>query len=202
MIVPSMSIEELSREILSDLKIVRNKAFYLGYKYRRNARRTRRKNFRSVYEYTSKQRNKWLILFQCENYDLLFSLCVIYVDKYGLSAISIGDDRSLNHYYPHFFQRYNERYVKQAHTQKIELVKRFLQENPTSAFICETDPRDKKIWLFGRMNEGVALGYMEIVESILYRTIKTYVSEDMLKQDQLDDFEYVSKLYESDCDDD
>ena len=92
MIVPSMTPEDLSREILTDMIMVNRKALYLGNQINRKARRTKRKNFMTIVEYHSKQKNKWLIVYVCEKYDLQYCMAVCFVNSTGLNVISVENN--------------------------------------------------------------------------------------------------------------
>jgi hypothetical protein len=119
-----MNSEELVRGILKDYPVVMRKAFYGTEKLRRPALKSRNKYVQRIYDYESKNRNKWVII--CDYYvkDPSFVVVVHFLDNWGFQAIMVeANQRSFVHYSGHFLERYNERFLKQPEMTKLELLK-------------------------------------------------------------------------------
>ena len=194
-----MTHEELVREIFKDYDIVIRKAVHLMQGLRRKALKSKDKHVHKIFDYKSMQQNNWLIFVDYLVKDPTFIVVVYYLDIAGFNAIMVtSDQRSLVHYSSHFLERYNERFLKHESINKLDLLKRFLYQNPIiqTKRVSETD--EYKNRFFGRLKEGIGLGYFEVVSIHSIYFCKTFISNDMIFESQqrvfdLTSFEY--KLY-------
>ena len=200
MIVPAMNSEELLKEIFNDLEIVNRKAMYLTEGLRREAVKSKTKHVHRIFDYKSMQLNKWFIVADYIVGDPGFIVVVYYIDEYGLNGIRVdADNQSLTHFTPHFLERYNERFLKQPNFSKLELLKRFISNNPLEVIQSVLDSETEQYQIFGRVKEGIVLGYKEVFiekgkEIIHY---KTFISNAMINESQVEDFNSMGRLYDS-----
>lgn len=193
MIVSSMNTCELVKEILLDASSVERKANYLSAGLRRTAVKSKNKSVYQVFEYKSKRQNNWLIVINYFKGLPTFHTIVYYLNEQGINAISIGDNEKLYRFSPHFLIRYNERFLKQENISKLDILKRFITVN--KAGITEID--DNNDYIFCRFTEGIALGAIETID---YRKriyhFRTFISNQMVYDDQQNSAELASKYYE------
>ena len=199
MIVPAMNSQELYSEIMNDYRMVERKSYYLALSLRRSALKSKQKHVREVFEYKSKQRNNWIIYIDCfvKGYDS--STTVYYQDEHGLNGICVNNEGvSLSHYTPHFLQRYNERFLKEASLSKLNLLKHFIINNPfeTMGEVSDSEPNQFKV--FSRFKEGIGLGLKEVIgnEGNEIVHFKTFISNDMVLDFQRDGFNSLGEYYE------
>ena len=193
MIVSSMNICELVKEILLDASSVDRKANYLSDGLRRTAVKSKNKSFYQIFEYKSKRQNNWLIVINYFNGLPTFHTIVYYLNEQGINAISIGDNEKLYRYSPHFLIRYNERFLKQENISKLDILKRFITVNKAGI----TEINDNNDYIFCRFTEGIALGVIEIIDyqKRIYH-FRTFISNQMVYDDQQNSVELASKYYE------
>ncbi len=196
MIVPTMTSEELAKEILTDFENVKSKLFYILKKARRLALKSHKKHFQQMFEYISPMKNQWLIFVNYYVKEPVFVPVIYYINQYGLNGIMVdADNITLSHYTSHFLDRYNERFLQNNDLSKLDLLKHFIVKNPMSQ--TENMPDDKKYsnQIFGRFSEGMGFGYMEhlIKNNIVH--FKTFVSSDMRFESQNEVFQNTSMKY-------
>ena len=185
MILPTMNSEELVKEILKDYNIVLRKAVYEMKKLRRPAIKSRNKHVHRIYDYESKNKNKWIII--CDYYvkDPLLTVVVHFLDNWGFQAIMVpANQRSFMHYSGHFLQRFNERHLHQPEITKLELLKRYLSKNAIASTEFMPDNEKHQKSFFGRSREGIGLGYVEYLESGTINHFKTFIANDMIFESQ------------------
>jgi hypothetical protein len=122
---------------------------------------------------------------------------VYYHDQNGFNALQVSSEGYLTHFTAHFLQRYNERYLKLSQVTKIDLLKRFATENPVNV-VRYTQIGSNRNGIFCRFKEGIALGDDNVFETG-HRIVhfRTYISNGMIREDQLDDFEILGEIYEN-----
>lgn len=199
MIVPSMNSQELYSEIMNDYQIVERKAYYLALGLRRSARKSKHKHVRAVFEYKSKQRNNWLISIGCFVKGYESSTTVYYLDEHGLNGICVSSvGVSLSHYTPHFLRRYNERFLKATNLSKLDLLKHFIINNPFETIGEVVDSESNQYKVFSRFNDGVGLGYKEVLgdDSKEIINFKTFISNEMIFDGQRDGFNALGEYYD------
>lgn len=200
MIVPSMNSKELLNEVINDLEIVYRKSGYLTESLRREAIKSKTKHVHRIFDYKSKRLNNWFIVVDYIIGHPAFIVVVYYIDQYGLNGIRVdADGLSLTHFTPHFLERYNERFLKQPDLSKLELLKRFIPNNPVYVIQSEFDEETEQYAIFVRVKEGIVLGTKEILleEKMEINHYKTFISNEMIFESQIDDFNSTSKLYKS-----
>ena len=110
MLVPSMTLGEIRKEMKKDFPILQRKSLYMIKDLSDERKKSKDKSFSGVYDYLSKYKNKWLykIAFNAKVYHAAY-LAYFYNDV-GLVAIEpLPSANYLIFYTTHFFKRYNER---------------------------------------------------------------------------------------------
>lgn len=195
-----MNSKELIIEILKDIIIVERKSCYLGMGLRREAIKSKGKHVHRVFDYRSKQYNNWIITIDCYVNGHNLSLAAYYIDQFGINGIRVHPDHnSIAHYTSHFLERYNERFLRHENLSKIDLFKRFIQMNPLEVTKLIPDTETIQNRIFGKFAEGVGLGYKERLDEIgkALCQFKTFISNDMIRESQMDDFESAGNLFEA-----
>ena len=144
MIVPSMTSKELFREIISDDENVRSKAVYLSKGMRREAAKSKTKHVCRAFDYRTKKFNNWIIVIDYHKKKQEFYSVLYYNDDGGFNAIQVNSQGYLTHFIGHFLDRYNERYLKLKDVTKLDLLKRFVVENPVNAVKYTLQPDSKR----------------------------------------------------------
>lgn len=198
MIVPSMNSKELIKEVFNDFVIVERKAFYLSESLRRAAVKSKHKHIQKLFDYRSKRYNKWIILVDSYVAMAVIRYAVWYLDEYGMNGLRVNSDlKYLTHLTPHFLDRYNERFLHQPALSKLELLKKFTQNNPIEVLMSVPDADENHTRIYGRFNDGIGLGYEEVIKDVEQEIghFKTFISQDMIKDGQKELDSYLGENY-------
>ena len=110
MLVPSMSLEEIRREIHKDIIIVWRKVRYTVIDLKKANKPLGNRRIVKLLPYRSTQKNTWLIKIEIDKKGTLLSFLVYYYNNNGLAAIEVFFNSAMMMYFTtHFFKRYNER---------------------------------------------------------------------------------------------
>lgn len=207
MIVDSMTYEEVVAEFKNDwrnylpdvLPHIMN-----DNKYRRYMLKQAKDNvpvFFKPVEITSKRGNKYILQVNSKGKSdfkkngLLFIIYMYYHRPEGIYVVMLGSDGSwtvsddfYNIYTPHFFDRYRERELKDIHKPKLQTIIDFFTHNATGRYI-NVDNEKYKDSIFYTVPTGVMLG--SIYKDNIFE-LRTYITFDMLKGNQVDDSEILA----------
>jgi hypothetical protein len=188
MIVDSMTKEEIRQEYIADLPSIKRKTFYLHEALKCRRAIIQAKHFPLHFkptEHISPRKNNYFISFvSTSKKDIklgpIESDFLYYHRPEGIYAATIDYDcLCITIYSPHFFDRYRERYLKDTSIPKLEVIKEYFKYNST---IRRT--RDRRLSDNGICGTGMHGAVLGIEESHEIHLFKTFVSFDMLKQDQ------------------
>lgn len=196
MIVPKMTSEQIYIEIFNEYPSVMRKATRFAESLKRPAIKSKNKYARRVFYFISENKNKWLIFAEHFVSRIIFTPVVYYDDNYGFNAILVNTDHSLSHYTEHFLDRFNERHLKEPSMPCKEIVKRFFFINPVCVFKFFDDANSGELHFMGKFAEGNGLGYVERVNYNRIFHFSTYISSEMLFENQSKIDEKLSKGHE------
>ena len=183
MIVAGMTPEQIRKEILTDLMMIRNKINYPHL--RRELIKSHVKVMCRHLEYQTRTYNKWFIRVVWSKKAFIFEPVVMYFDHQGMSAVSIRFDKGkiyLDMYYTHFFKRYRERMHMESLSHE-ELFREFFRVNSGMSQLTMNDEESNEKLTFTLFVEGVAFGE-KISEE--FQFIKTFLPYNMLLPFQLE----------------
>lgn len=111
--------------------------------------------------------------------------------RYAILPTTIQGRLAMIVYPPHFFSRFRER-MKLDQTG-IELIRRFFKRNASYGFQIDVVQNFNRqvTYIYGSTEEGVGMGVIAKDSIILFRT---FVSYDMLKGSQIQDFAKTEKI--------
>ncbi len=198
MIVPSMNSEELVVEVYRDLEIVNRKANYLTQGLRRQAIKSKEKYVQRIFDYKSMRHNQWFIVAEHFVKHYRFVRVVYYNNHLGLNGITVdGDNLTMNHFSSHFLDRYNERFLERKGASHLELLRRFVLSNSVHSIRSSQGIRSNEQQIFVKVKEGIGLGYKEFLQGgfVMFH-FKTFISNEMLLNHQIEDYNTLGKLYD------
>lgn len=209
MIVPAMTIQEIHKEVFEDLTNLR----YKFDEYRKDFRQTVLRNSRypltkSYYYKTREKNNLFYIDFTALKRSAwknpIMSLHCIYSRPEGKYAVALSVDMNMITVYPpHFFNRYQERILKDASITNEEIIRHYFKndwgytgavvdEDYKSVYHCfENDDKNDKISFVAATSQGYCFGEKQANVNI----IKTIISEDMLFENQKSIFNDLKKAF-------
>lgn len=186
MIVSTMSVEEMQKEVEKDADLLWNRTSRFVDDSRRFFLKT--EHFPAYYrlEWNSPHTHtKWRICIFAFNRSYRKKTVVIHYalyQSYGLGAVllRLWDDMTIENMTPHFFSRYNERFLKPngINLSGVDIIEHYMSHNPGS-FI---DYDEESLRYVSSINDGIVLG--EYVNGKCLQA-NTFVSNDMLFEAQL-----------------
>lgn len=99
-------------------------------------------------------------------------------------------------YTAHFLDRYKWRFLGGENMSMLDLLKRFIPNNSMEVIKVLPSEDNNEQRIFARLKEGIGLGFKESVLGKELFHLKTFISTDMIKERQLDDFNLTSKMYD------
>src|ERR1700741_2701710 len=110
MIVPSMTYQEIRKELIVDFPIAYKKSEYVLEDLEKWMRKAKVKTPVHQYDYVSRNKNKWVIKIDIGKKDVARSfMTYFYTSENKIAAVGVIDTKQLLYFTSHFFKRYNER---------------------------------------------------------------------------------------------
>jgi hypothetical protein len=200
MITPRFNEQELLSEILRDLKHVMKVSDNKNQKVRRIIQKSTIFPVRLHSYLVSPKKNKWLLLWEAHSKkhvddNVLLTTILIHdtiCGKYAYMPIWGGEEMQLIAFPPHFFSRFRQR--MNLSDTGVDLIKRYFEENASYGFQFSDEVVDDYAvrHVYGRSKEGVAMGLMSISRKVIL--FKTFVSVEMLKGEQIENFAEMEKV--------
>ena len=203
MVTESMTYEEIWKEIKKDFSgIIWNKIEEGNKRFRKKIIATtvsRVVRLSPMYFQSSITKLNYCLMLYClgkqdfKRNSALFNLFAYFYKDYGLYAFFPTGKRfeSLSVYTPHFFDRYQERFLKDSSLKRTEVMQIFFLNNYTGVPITLGNEKYPN-FVFLTSKDGVQLG-LKYSSDIL--ELKTFLSQEQLKGDQINiDNENYKKL--------
>jgi hypothetical protein len=184
MFVPSMTLEEIRKEIDKDFPIVYRKAQYVSEKLFRQIKPAKGKTYVKLYDYLSKHKNRWIYKIDISKHETFVHFMTYFYGKKGLVVFGLlSSEDSVNLFTSHFLNRYNERL--NLNINKPEgIIHYFLTETPAYHLTYIETINDEFRKFFCVIPTGVILGIED--KKNKFRKMNTFLSNNMLKGNQVD----------------
>ncbi len=209
MIVPSMTVQEIHKEVFEDIKNLRSKldlyrkdfkkTVLKGSRYplmRSYDCKTSEKNNLFIVDFTALKRSNWK--------KPILSIYGIYSRPEGKYAVALTLDMNIISIYPpHFFKRYRDRIVKDESISNEDIIRQYFKndwgfmgavvnEDFEAIFHCfESDNKNDKVSFVAATSQGYCFGEKQGNVNI----IKTIISEDMLFENQKNLFNKLKNAF-------
>lgn len=198
MIVPTMSPEEIRKQIEKDAASVQCRALWFSQLKEMEMRRRRIKKQTVKTKYKSGQHNEWNIVARMTPEETIHLLYTEAEDPRGKVAYQIAEIPELNElvllkYNTHFFTRYREREALSL-VHPSDIMHRFFKKNyDCKAGVTDMNREDSVIvnYIF---QEGIGFGVLDTNLGIT--TMKTYLPHRMLNNKQKNTSKQISESYE------
>ncbi|MDF3076889.1 MAG: hypothetical protein K0S09_778 [Sphingobacteriaceae bacterium] len=208
MIVPSMTLYEIHKELDSDVRTLKSKIDYCHKDFKRKVLKASRYPFTHSYDcLTREKKNLFVVtLYAAKRSDRekpLINICGIYNRPEGkyAAALAIGMNLTTIHP-PHFFKRYRERIVKDMKSSNDDIIRQYFFRNAWGFVAAPTDAKSEGVYNFfeaGDANisfvcvnsEGFCFGEKQGNINVM----KTIISEEMLREDQKEVFAKLNENF-------
>jgi len=183
MIVSSMTYAEIRKEVQNDIVLVFKKSTHVIAELERKMRREKLKKHIHVYDYNSKNKNKWIVKIDMGPKDVARTFMMYFYVDNKIVAVQVVDSAYLLYYTTHFFKRYKERLMLDIVNPE-EIVRNYLASS--SNFVPKVleivDDKIMKMYIVGK--QGTILGTLHTKSGIC--KMNTFLSPEMLKTDQVE----------------
>ena len=191
MIVPTMTLEEIRKEIEKDYPILLRKMVYVSNDLEKKLSKAQKIiGFERFYEYFSKYKNQWIYSISINKEITEFEFMLLYHNGRGHAAIAISPKNVLVYHTGHFFERFNER-CKLGLKTIDDIIRAYMKENNTydMRVVEEIEPGISKV--FCVIQSGIMLGMFN-KKLNLYKA-NTFLSNNMLNTKQKE-MEYLDQI--------
>lgn len=182
-----MTFEEIRKEFEKDKDALQKHVVFYGKKINKLMRHTNMHHYDKFHEYNSPRKNRWVIrdIFRSQKIDdgtVTKYCCYATRNSYAVVCYSMATDRLL-YYTGHFFTRFFQREELEKDIVH-DLIRKYLEVNNLTTTHRLKDMGNNVWQVFGQTTTGVALGYMHTKINLL--ELRTFISNDMLKADQVE----------------
>jgi hypothetical protein len=182
MLVSTMTLEEIRREIEKDFPILRRKIGYVVHDLERElSKDIRKKGFVQFYDYLSKYKNQWIYRVEIIKKEPLVSCMLVYHNGRGHAAIEMTQDEEIIYFTGHFFERYNER-CKLGLKSIYDIIRMYMNENNFCDFQELEEVAEGIVKIFCLIPSGIMLGMYNKPLSLI--KANTFLTNDMLGKSQ------------------
>jgi hypothetical protein len=192
MIIPTMTLEEIRKELEKDYPIVLRKMYYIIQDLnKKQSKATLKQGYVHSFDYLSKYKNHWLCQVRSGKKKNNYRSMMLYHNGKGHAAISMTDEKHIIYHTGHFFERHNER-LRLGLNNLNDIIRAYMVEDDIVRF-QEMEEIEPGIWkVFGMIESGIILGMFNKPLDLL--KINTFVANDMLTKNQK---ELTEELIES-----
>ena len=209
MIVPSMTVKDIHKEVFEDLENLKYKMDECHNEFKKVVLRSSRYPVTRSYEFkTREKRNLFFVDFtalkRSDWKKNILTIYAIYSRPEGMYAVVPKIDMNLISIHPpHFFTRYRERILKDDSLSNLDVIKKYFknswgftvavvnQDFETVYHRFENGGKNDKVSFVGATSEGYCFGEKQGNVHI----IKTIISEDMLFENQKFVFSELKKAF-------
>ena len=198
MIVPSMTVQDIHKEVFEDIKNLRSKLDECRKDFKKVVLKSCRYPLTKFYDCKTKEKkNLFIVTFtaikRSDWKKPILSIYGIYPRPEGKYAVAMTLNMNIISIYPpHFFKRYRERIVKDESISNEDIIRQYFKndwgytgavvnEDFESVYHCfENDNKNDKISFVAATSQGYCFGEKQGNVNI----IKTIISENMLFENQ------------------
>jgi hypothetical protein len=184
MLLPTMTFEEIRKEIEKDYPILLRKMDYVAHDIRKKmGKDARKKGIVRYFDYYSKYKNHWIYKLYISKEEPEGAAMLLYHNGKGHAGILLTNKMQLIYHTGHFFERYNERARLGLKTLN-DIIRSYMDENTDfqSREIEEIAPGIFKI--FCVIPSGIILGMLN--KPLMLLKANTFLSNDMLSKNQIE----------------
>lgn len=209
MIVPSMTVQEIYKEVFEDIKSLQSKIDECHKNFKKVVLRSHRYPLTKSYDCkTRKKKNLFIVDLTATKRSSwkkpIMSIYGIYSRSEGIYAAAPTVDKNLLTIYPpHFFKRYRERFIKDESISNKDIIRHYFKndwgfmgtvitKNYESVYHSfENDNGNNKVSFVAATSQGYCFGEKQGNVNL----IKTIISEDMLFENQKAVFKELKKAF-------
>lgn len=194
MLIPTMTLEEIQREIEKDYPILMRKMVYVAHELQKKlSKEVKKQGYLEFFDYTSKYKNHWIYKIRIDKKSFNYGAMLLYHNGRGYAGIECTADINITYHTGHFFARYNERRKLGLATIR-EIICAFLTEVDVFKF-QELEEIDEGIFkIFGMIPSGIVLGMFNKPLGLV--KANTFIANDTLTPNQKELIEELKETLE------
>lgn len=184
MIIPSMSLEEICREIKKDAPILFRKMGYVTHDLQKKLSKHEIKTGSvKFFDYLSKYRNNWIYRISIDSKKTHNSAMLVYHNGRGHAGIVATPELNIIYHTGHFFNRFNER-CRLGLTSFNDIVKKYMDQTFIIQFQELEEIKPGIFTIFSIISSGAVLGVYN--KNLGFVKANTFLTNEMLFQNQKD----------------
>jgi len=182
MILPTMTFEEVRRELEKDAPIVMRKAYYVSLDLEKKMGKAGLKQGPIQYfDYLSKYKNQWIYRLRFTKKRTEISVMMVYHNGHGHAAVAVSPEDDIVYHTPHFLNRYNER-RNLGLTNYKNIIHAFMNENQIYTWEELEEIKEGVFKVFMQIPSGAVLGTLD--KNLWFTKANTYLPNEMLNKTQ------------------
>ena len=182
MIVPSMTLTEIRRELYKDVPILKRKIIYVTDDMKKHlTKQSTATLYERFFDYNSKYKNQWIYRIGFLNMKTNNSMILMFHNGKGHAGIIVTSELQLVYHTAHFFQRFNER-CNLGFTDYKDVVHAYLHDNSRLQFTTLDQIEPGVFTIFSVINKGIILGTFN--SGIDLVKANTFLPNHMLNKNQ------------------
>jgi hypothetical protein len=198
MIIPTMTLEEIQKEISKDFPILDRKVNYVIHDLiKKLSKDAKKRGFVQFFDYCSKYKNNWIYRVSIKKKESGFEAMLLYHSGKGHAAIAVTRELNLIYHTGHFFERYNERCKLGLKTLN-DIIRAYMNENNIYHFEEGEEIAPDIFTMFCVIPSGIVLGTYN--KKLDFVKANTFVPNDMITKKQRELYEELKKELEKDMD--
>ncbi len=193
MLVPSMTMKEIRKEIEKDFPSVIHHASVVQDNLMKNHRQLFNRRIVHVGDMVSNQKNNWIYKIVLKRKLQTTNFLAYYFNDIGLSAVEATVGPYMLFFTTHFFKRYNER-LKLNLVNPYDILHHYMKWHSVYQFKTVKKITENLVEVFGVNEQGALLGTLD-TELNFYK-INTFITNEMLKGEQMEEEARIKALME------
>jgi hypothetical protein len=184
MILPTMTLAEIRKEIERDYFILTRKMNYFDHDIKKKlGKALKKQDYIKSFDYYSKYKNHWIYTVFITKKKSNFSSLMLYHNGKGHAGIAITPDLLIVYHTGHFFERYNERGKLGLKTLE-DIMRAYLLENNLIEYreVEDVAPGISKVFCI--ISSGIILGILN--KQLRFIKANTFLTNDMLHKNQIE----------------
>jgi len=180
-----MTYQEIRKELIIDFPIAFKKSDYVIEEVEKKMRKFKLKTHLHVYDYLSRNKNKWIIKVDVREKDVVrFFMTYFYTTENKIAAVGVIDGKQLLYFTSHFFKRYNER-LKLNLVVPEDIIRHYVKNSSAGLTVDYLGVvKENIVKVFISVKQGIILGNLHY--DIQFCKMNTFITHEMLKEDQIE----------------
>ncbi len=194
MVLPTMTLEEIRKEIDKEYPILNRKMNYVMVDLQKKlGKAVKKQDYTLFFDYVSKFKNNWIYKIYISRKKSNYVPMLLYHNGKGHAGIGVTFEKKIIYHTGHFFERYNER-GKLGLNSLNDIIKAYMAENTFIQFQELEEIGPGIFTIFGNIPSGIVLGMFN--KPLQLVKANTFLTNEMLTPNQQEQKEQLKASLE------